>query len=141
MPEESEDPEIPETPEESNPPTPSSPSVPDSILNTTKKLLNVGESYHVFDLDIIIHINSVFANIQQLMGGRDEAFQISGETEVWDDFIQGNKALAGVRSYVAMKVRLLFDPPSTSFALTSIEKLISEFEWRLNVEGDTPDAE
>lgn len=110
-----------------------------SILTSIKKLLGIDESYEHFDTDIIIHINSVLAILTQLGVGPSTGFSITGKTETWSDFIGSNSAnLENVKSYVYMKVRLMFDPPSTAALIDSMNRLINELEWRLNVAVETP---
>lgn len=108
----------------------------DSILNTIKKLLGLSEEYTQFDTDIIVHINSVFSVLHQLGVGPDAGFSISDASAVWSDFIQGNTTINDVKSYVYLKVRQLFDPPTNSSILKAQEEMIKEYEWRLNVAVD-----
>ena len=108
----------------------------DSILGSIKKLLGITEEYDVFDKDLIMHINSVFFVLTQLGVGPAEGFFIQDETAVWDDFIPCGANLEAVKSYVYLKVRLLFDPPQSSALTEAINRQISEFEWRLNVAVD-----
>ena len=110
----------------------------DSILISIKKLLGITEEYTHFDQDIIIHINSVLFTLNQLGVGPTKPFTIKGETEIWDDFIVEEDSLEAVKSYVYLKVRILFDPPSSSVLMESINRQINEFEWRLNVAVETP---
>lgn len=109
----------------------------DSILMSIKKLLGISEDYEHFDADIIIHINSVLMVLNQLGVGPEEGFSIRDKTETWADFLGKDTALAeGVRSYVYMKVRMMFDPPTSTAAIESMTRLANEFEWRLNVAGE-----
>lgn len=105
-----------------------------SILTSTKKILGISEDYTVFDVDIITHINSVFTTLTQLGVGPEEGFYIEDATAVWDDFIAPESNLSAVRSYVYLRVRLLFDPPSTSYHIASLKEQVLELEWRLNVQ-------
>lgn len=109
-----------------------------SILKSTKKILNVPDDYTVYDQDIIVHINSAFSTLNQLGLGPTEGFMIEDDTAMWDDFLAGDMRLNAVRTYVFLRVRLLFDPPSLSTVLQAMEAQIKELEWRLNVvrEGD-----
>ena len=110
----------------------------ESILTSIKKLLGIDESYKHFDPDLIMHINSVFAILTQLGVGPPNGFSITGEGEKWDSFITkepNNFSL--VKSYMHLKVKLLFDPPLGSAVIESINKQISEFEWRLNVAAES----
>lgn len=105
----------------------------DSILTSTKKILGLAEDYTVFDLDVMTFINSAFGTLNQLGIGPEEGFMIEDKTTTWDAFLGDNLHLNAVRQYVYLKVRLLFDPPDTSYLLAAFEKQILEHEWRLNV--------
>lgn len=105
----------------------------DSILATTKKALGIQDDYTEFDVDITNHINSVFSTLTQLGIGPDDGYEISTSTSVWNDFITDKKWLNVVRSYMYLRVRLLFDPPATSFALDSLNAQRLEAEWRLSL--------
>ena len=109
----------------------------ESILTSIKKLLGIPEDYEHFDQDIIIHINSVFMILNQLGVGPTEEFTITDKTAVWSDFISDNKKFESVKTYVYMKVRLLFDPPLSSAVMDCINKVINELEWRLNVAAES----
>lgn len=112
----------------------------DSILTSIKKMLGIVEEYEHFDPEIIMHINSVLFVLTQLGVGPSEGFSIKDKTAVWDDFIPIGMDIEAVKSYVYLKVRLLFDPPTNSAVMESTNRLISEFEWRLNVAVDPGDA-
>lgn len=104
----------------------------ESILTSIKKLLGIAEEYEHFDNDIIMHINSVFTILNQLGVGPAEGFFIEDDSSTWDEFIEDLTKLQAVKSYVFMKVKLLFDPPTSSAVTDSYNRLITEFEWRLN---------
>jgi len=104
-----------------------------SILKSVKKVLNIHSEDDAFDPDVIMHINSVFFTLNQLGIGLSTGFSIEGSEEKWSDFVQSQDLLNGVKTYVYLRVRLLFDPPTTSFAQEAIQKQITELEWRLNV--------
>lgn len=107
--------------------------VPNSILDSTKKKLGLAADYDVFDLDVVSHINSVFFNLHQLGVGPSMGFQIEDSDETWDSFLPPGIMLNAVKTYVYLKVKMLFDQPSTSYNLTSTEELIKELEWRINM--------
>lgn len=105
----------------------------ESILTSIKKLLGIEENYIHFDADIIMHINSVFMTLTQLGVGPPEGFYIEDDTTTWLEFIPDMTKLQAVKTYMYMKVKLLFDPGSIgSSTLASYERMISEYEWRLN---------
>ena len=109
----------------------------ESILTSVKKLLGIAEDYTAFDTDLVLHINSVFLTLSQLGVGPEEGFMITSKDETWGDYMDSDALLNAVKSYVYLKVRLLFDPPTSSAVLASTERLISELEWRLNVAAET----
>lgn len=108
----------------------------ESILTSIKKLLGVTADYEHFDPDIIMHINSVFMILQQLGVGPTEGFFIIDEDATWKDFLPEGQSLEAVKTYMYLKVRLVFDPPTSSAVLQAMERQISELEWRLNVAVD-----
>lgn len=109
------------------------PAIPNSILDTTKKMLGLDHENTAFDQDIIIHINSVFSLLHQIGASPLEGITISDNTALWDMYI-GDVANANfVKTYMALKVRLWFDPPTTSFALSSMQDQVKELEWRLSI--------
>jgi hypothetical protein len=104
----------------------------ESILKSTKKILGLAESYTAFDLDVATHINTAFSTLNQLGVGPVDGFFISGEEETWSNFDVPANQLHMVKTYVYLRVRVLFDPPQTSFHLTAANEQIKELEWRLN---------
>lgn len=106
----------------------------DSILTSIKKLLGIDSAYTQFDQDIIIHTNSVFLTLNELGVGPDEGFAISSEGETWSDYIDDNPLLLNaVKSYMYLKVRMLFDPSLTSSVTELMKEEAKELEWRMNV--------
>lgn len=103
----------------------------DSILISIKKYLGLDAEYDHFDPDVIMCINAVFGILNQLGVGPTLGFQITGDSETWTDFIGDRQDLATVKSFVYMKVKLMFDPPSNSFLIDSTNKILSELEWRI----------
>ena len=105
----------------------------DSILNTIKKLLGIAEENTEFDLDIILHINSVFTILTQLGVGPSKGFFITDGSATWSDFIPEGEMVEAVKSYMVCKVRMLFDPPTSSATMQALQNMCNELEWRLNV--------
>lgn len=108
----------------------------ESILTSVKKMLGITEEYEHFDADLIMHINSVFMILNQLGVGPSKGFGITDKFAIWEDFLQGGENLESVKTYVYMKVKLLFDPPMSSAVMESMKQMISELEWRLNVQSE-----
>lgn len=105
----------------------------ESILKCVKKILGIDAAYTAFDLDILIHINTVFSILHQLGIGPDDGFAIEDDTATWTSFIGSDPQKNSVKTYVYLKVRMMFDPPGTSFLIESMNSQIRELEWRLNV--------
>lgn len=102
-----------------------------SILTSIKKLLGLSEECENFDNDIIMHINSVFFILNQIGVNPDNNFSITDKTKVWDDYVPPTQNLQIIRSYVYLKVRLLFDPPLSGTLVEVIKSQVAEFEWRI----------
>lgn len=110
----------------------------DSILTSIKKLLGITEEYENFDQDIIMHINSAFMILNQLGVGPKSGFSINDKSSTWNEFIPEGSNLEAVKTYVHLKVKLMFDPPLSSTVIEAIKSQINELEWRLNVSVDPP---
>ena len=108
-----------------------------SILTSIKKQLGIAEDYTHFDMDIIIHINSVLMVLNQMGVGPENAFTISDSSTLWTDFIPAdNKNFEAVKTYIFLKVKLVFDPPLSSSVLEAMKQMVSELEWRLNFSAE-----
>lgn len=108
-----------------------------SILDSIKKMLGIDASYTIFDQDIIMHINTVFMILNQLGVGPFEGFSIEDNKKIWKDYLDDNTKLESVKSYIYLKVKLLFDPPLSTAVIEAIKQQINELEWRLNVEAES----
>ena len=108
----------------------------ESILLSIKKLLGIMPEYTHFDDDIIIHINTAFATLNQLGVGPKGGFMIVDENSAWEEYTTETN-LNMVKTYIYLKVRLLFDPPTSSVLVESINRSIAELEWRIFLEGDS----
>lgn len=110
--------------------------VTQSILKTIKSLLPLEPEITEFDSDIIIFINGAIMALTQLGVGPSKGFVITGYDETWSDFIGDRIDIEAVKSYVYLKVKLIFDPPSMSYLIDAIKSQIAEYEFRLNVQVD-----
>lgn len=108
-----------------------------SILNSIKKRLGISEEYEHFDDDIIMDINSVFSILTQMGVGPSTGFIITDQDAEWTDFMEDMIKLEFVKTYVYLKVRLMFDPPQSSAVTESINRQISELEWRIFIQADS----
>lgn len=107
----------------------------DSILLSIKKLLGMEEDYDCFDTDVIIHINTALTILSQLGVGRN-SFYITGNGETWEDFTDQCHKIEFIKTFVYLKVKLIFDPPASSTAVKAMEEVAKELEWRINVAVD-----
>ena len=108
----------------------------DSILDSIKKLLGFDPDYTAFDTDIMIHINSTIMGLEQLGVGNNN-YQISSKDDTWGNYLAGTSInLEAVKSFIYLKVRLIFDPPATSFTIEAYQKQIAEYEWRLFLQAE-----
>lgn len=109
----------------------------ENILSSIKKLLGLNDGVTVFDTDIVIHINTVFANLTQMgVGpqndeGKNIGFKISTGNEVWRDFTSNDILIENVKTYVYIKVKMVFDPPTSSALIDAYNAQAKELEWRL----------
>lgn len=104
----------------------------DNILQSIKKLLGLSEEYYVFDPDIVIYINTAFLELVQMGIGPEEGFAISidGENK-WSEFEPNVFKQDAIKSFVYIKVRMLFDPPQNSQVVEALNKSLNEIQWRL----------
>ena len=110
----------------------------ESILNSVKKALGIEAEYDHFDPELIMFINSAFGVCYQLgVGPTDKPFIIEDAKATWDEFIQGDQ-IETIKSSIFAKVKLIFDPPTSSSVLQAYQELIKEFEGRSNVDAETP---
>lgn len=113
----------------------------DSILDSIKYASGVNEDDSAFDGEIILHINTAFMILRQLGVGPTTPFSIEDSTSLWSSFTTDEAILPMVKSYVALKVRTLFDPPTSSSLATALDNALKEYEWRLNIEADKYEVE
>lgn len=110
-----------------------------SILNTIKPMIGVEVSDTNFDSVIVMHINAALTALTQIGVGPKEGFSITGASETWGDFLEGDPNAAwlnNVQSYVALKTRMLFDPPLQSSVAAATQDSLKELEWRILVSAD-----
>lgn len=110
---------------------------PNSILDTIKKMLGLDIADDAFDIDVLVDINSVLMTLNQIGVGPAETFSIVGRNETWGQFFGTATNLDAVKSYIYLKVRMLFDPPLSSAVVDAINRQITEFESRLNMQAET----
>ena len=110
----------------------------DSILNSIKKLLGIDSEYTVFDTDIIIHINTAINTLSQLGVESAKNYSIIDEDNLWSDLVN-DASLELIKTYIYLKVRMVFDPPTGSVS-EAFKETITELEWRINNEAEIINA-
>lgn len=108
----------------------------ESILETLKQMLIGNSEDDAFDTELIVHINSMIMLLNRIGVGKN-GFSITGDAETWFDFLgEDETKFEGVKTYMYNKIRLIFDPPTNSFIVESIERSIQEFEWNLYINAE-----
>jgi len=110
----------------------------DSILTAVKQMLGLPEEYIPFDETVMMHINSTFLELHQLGVGPKDGFQIVGKEDLWEDFVIDPLLIGYLKTYMFMKVKLIFDPPTTSFLLDAIDRQINQIQWRMTAHVEPP---
>ena len=108
----------------------------ESILNTIKVMLNIEDDCDAFDVEIIAYINAALFTLSQLGVGPDKGFSVKDATNLWSDYVDSTVNLTAVKTFIKLKVQLLFDPPSNSIVVDAINKQIDELTWRLCLEAE-----
>ena len=110
----------------------------DSILTSIKKMLGIAEEYTHFDADITMHINSVFMILTQLGVGPSTGFRINDKNDLWSDFLQSDTIdMEAIKTFIYLKVKLVFDPPTSSATIAAMQEMTKEYEWRLNASAES----
>lgn len=107
-----------------------------SVLTSVKKTLNIAEDDTAFDPELVLHINSIFSVLNDLGVGPVEGYEIVDKEDTWESFLGVDPRLNKVKTYMYLRVRLLFDPPTTSYLIEATEKQVQELEWRINVQRE-----
>lgn len=106
-----------------------------SILNDVKHALGLLPDDTAFDVDVIMHTNTAISELTQLGVGPVEGFRVTGPTEQWNQFADDPR-ISSVQSYIFLKVKLLFDPPTNGFTVAAYERQLQEMAFRINVVVD-----
>ena len=108
----------------------------ESILLTIKEMLGIPSEYSVFDSELMAYINSAITALRQIGAGPQNGFSINDEYATWSDYIDDMSMYENVKTYIYLKVRMMFDPPSSSFVLESFKNQAAEVEWRIYIQAD-----
>ncbi len=108
----------------------------DSILNSVKQALNLNADYTPFDQDVIMYINSAFSTLNQLGVGPAEGFMIDDATANWTDFLEDDPRYNSVKLFVTLSSRMAFDPPTTSYHTSAMQRQLDELVWRISTQRE-----
>ena len=117
------------------------PPLQESILNTIKKMIGVEENYKQFDIDLIVHINTAFAALAQIGHNLKDGYFISDMNNIWSEYITDTRLLDPIKTYVYLKTKLVFDPPSSSMVIESMKQTLKELEFRIQISAESIDKE
>lgn len=106
----------------------------DSILLSVKKMLGITGDYNYFDNDIIMHINTVISILKQM--GLKTDLVVANEKQTWRKLYGDDDIYGFIKTFVYLRVKLLFDPPASSSVSDAINRQIQELEWRIYSELD-----
>lgn len=109
----------------------------DSILVSIKKMLGLDDEYTPFDTDVLVHINAAFMTLCQMGIGPKEGFSVTDYDQTWSDFLTNKVMLGGVKTWVYLQVKMLFDPPTNSFVMDAYKTQAEQILWRLNVQAES----
>lgn len=109
----------------------------DSIVATIKKMLGLEDNYTPFDMDVIVHINTALLTLCQMGIGPREGYTVTDYDQTWDDFLTNKVFLGGVKTWIYLQVKMLFDPPTNSFVMDAMKQQSEQILWRLNVQAES----
>lgn len=115
----------------------------ESILISMRKQIGLDKDCSDFDSDLIMHINSAFLNLKQIGVGPDEGYAIENDEDEWNDYIDIEEhpelktLLSAIKTFIFIKVKLIFDPPQSSAVSALLKEALAEAEWRINLEAET----
>ncbi len=114
----------------------------DSILNNVKKLLGIDSEDDSFDIDVMTMINSTIPSLAQMGIGPSNGYIVTSADDKWTDWITTNDInLQGVKTYLYLKIKLIFDPPTNSTVVEAFNKNLNELEWRMMLAVETNNLE
>lgn len=118
-------------------PTPT--SALDNILESVKLGIGIQADDTTFDGPITVHINSALMILNQLDVGVQNFRVSESAAELWSEFLPDgdDDVLSLAKSYVVLKVQMLFDPPTSGIVTNAREKILDEMVGRLNAIMDT----
>lgn len=113
----------------------------DSILITIATSIGLSADYltdnEAFNEELIISINTQLNKLNQL-GIGTPGFAITGDTEVWADFLVDVPAEKQwmTKQYVRLNTKRSFDPPNSGILSSQLDNELKELEFRLLVDQE-----
>ena len=114
----------------------------ESILGTIKKMLGIDDDDISFDVDIITLINPIIYALAQMGIGPSTGFIVVDKNNTWTEYIGSIPLnLEGVKTYIYLKTKLIFDPPTNTTTREALNRNTQELEWRMMLEVETNNLE
>ena len=103
----------------------------DSVLLSTKQMLGISPEDTSFDVNVIMSINTALTTLMDLGLTEVEDEIVTDDDMTWDDLLGGRTDIEYVKTYIYQKVKMIFDPPTSTAAIDAMQRSISELEWRI----------
>ena len=113
----------------------------ESVLTSVKKNLGIEEDDESFDVEVVTHINAAIMRLMTLGVGPTSGLIVSDKTTPWSELLGERTDLEGAKLYIYLKVRMLFDPPTSSYVLDAMKRQADELESILNMLAETTGGE
>lgn len=112
--------------------------VNDSILDTIKCQLGDEPDNDSFDRELIPQINAVLMILHQLNVGPKIPIMIEDSSTTWGELVSDPRIEGLVETYVYLKTRMIFDPPTSTSVMEATKSMIAELESRILLVSDEP---
>lgn len=103
----------------------------DSVLLSTKQMLGISPEDTSFDVNVLMNINTALTILMELGLTEAEDQLVTNDKMTWDDLLGGRTDIEYVKTYVYQKVKMIFDPPTSTAAIDAMQRSINELEWRI----------
>ena len=103
----------------------------DSVLSSTKQMLGISPEDTSFDVNVIMSINTTLTILMDLGLTEVEDQIVTSNKMTWDELLGGRTDIEYVKTYIYQKVKMIFDPPTSTAAIDAMQRSISELEWRI----------
>lgn len=106
-----------------------------TVLEDVRKVIGGDMIDPHFDQELCMHINSVLVGLRQI--GVKTGTNIVNDETLWSELVPNIIDVESIKTWLGLKVRLIFDPPTSSYVSSAIEENLRELEFRIQLEVDT----